>query len=82
MAAGTSLAVITMNSATGAVGQLSYISFNWYLVAGFLAFALAGMLIGTALANRLADYVLRRLFACAVVAVAAVIAVGNLLTGV
>jgi len=80
MAAGTSLAVITLNSATGVIGQLGFASFNWYLIAGFLAFALAGMFIGTALANRLAEYLLRRLFACAVLALAIAIAVGNLMT--
>ena len=79
MAAGTSLAVITLNSATGIVGQLGFATFNWYLIGGFLVFALAGMLIGTTLANRLAEYVLRRLFASAVLALAIVIAVGNLL---
>lgn len=80
MAAGTSLAVITLNSATGIAGQLRFANFDWYVIAGFLAFALSGMLMGTAMANRLADYSLRRLFACTVVALAIAIGVGNLLT--
>jgi uncharacterized protein len=79
MAAGTSLAVIVFNSATGIIGHLRFESFDWWLLAGFLTFALAGMVLGTLLANNLAEYRLRRLFACTVLVLAIAVGVGNLL---
>jgi uncharacterized membrane protein YfcA len=79
MAAGTSLAVIVFNSTTGILGHLQFRSFDWSLLAGFLMFALGGMVLGTMLANRLAEYRLRRLFACTVLLLAVAVGVGNLL---
>jgi uncharacterized membrane protein YfcA len=79
MAAGTSLAVIVFNSTTGIIGHLRFQSFDWWLLAGFLMFALAGMVLGTMLANNLAEYRLRRLFACTVLVLAIAVGVGNLL---
>ena len=79
MAAGTSLAVITLTSATGVLGQLRFVSLDWKLVLGFLTFAIAGMIVGTALASRLAEYRLRRIFACTVLVLAVAVGVGNLL---
>jgi hypothetical protein len=78
MAAGTSLAVITLNSATGIIGQLQHAVFNWALLAGFLIFALGGMLVGATVANQLAEYRLRRLFACTVLVLAVAVGVSNL----
>lgn len=79
MAVGTSLAVIVLNSITGIIGHLRFESFDWTLLAGFLAFALGGMAMGTMLANRLAEYRLRRLFACTVLVLAVAVGLGNLL---
>jgi uncharacterized membrane protein YfcA len=78
MAGGTSLAVIAMNSTTGLLGQLRYVSFDWRLLGGFLLFAFAGMVAGIALARRLHDTHLRRLFAMALIVLALIIAALNL----
>lgn len=77
MAGGTSLAVIALNSATGLLGQLRYVTIDWSLLAGFLLFAFAGMLTGLAFARRLPEKLLRRLFAIALIALALVIALLN-----
>jgi len=79
LAAGTSLAVITLNSITGILGQLRFITLDWNLIGGFLMFTVLGVLVGAAVANRLADYRLRRMFACTVIVLAVAVAVGNLL---
>ena len=79
MAAGTSLAVIAVNSLMGIVGQLRFVSFDWWLLLGFVAFALGGMWLGTTLATRLAEFRLRRLFACTVLVLGVAVGVGNLL---
>ena len=79
VAAGTSLAVIVFNSTTGVLGHLRFESFDWRLLAGFLAFALVGMALGTMLANGLAEYRLRRLFACTVLLLGIAVSIGNLL---
>ena len=77
MAGGTSLAVIALNSTTGLLGQLRYVSIDWSLLAGFLLFAFAGMLAGIAFARRLHEIHLRRLFAIALIVLAVVIALLN-----
>jgi uncharacterized membrane protein YfcA len=77
-AAGTSLAVIALNSSTGVLGQLRFASIDWRLLAGFLAFALGGMVAGTMLVSTLAETRLRRLFASAVLVLAVAVGVGNL----
>ena len=79
MAAGTSLAVIAFNSLTGVLGQLRFVNIDWSLLAGFLVFAGCGVVAGIALAGRLADYRLRRVFATTVLFLAVAIAVGNVL---
>jgi hypothetical protein len=77
MAGGTSLAVIALNSATGLLGQLRYVTIDWSLLAGFLIFAFAGMLAGLAFARRLPENLPRRLFASALIVLAVVLAVLN-----
>jgi len=79
MAAGTSLAVIALNSTTGIVGQLRFVSFDWGILVGFMVFALGGMVVGTTLASRLTEYRLRKLFACTVLVLAVAVGIGNLL---
>jgi uncharacterized protein len=78
-AVGTSLAVIALNSSTGVLGQLRFASIDWPLLAGFLAFALGGMVVGALLANTLAETRLRQLFATTVLALAVAVGVGNLI---
>jgi uncharacterized membrane protein YfcA len=78
-AVGTSLAVIALNSSTGVLGQLRFASIDWPLLAGFLAFALGGMVAGAMLASTLAETRLRQLFASTVLVLAVTVGVGNLL---
>jgi len=79
MAVGTSLAVIALNSSTGVLGQLRFTTVDWPLLAGFLAFALGGMVAGAMLASGLAETRLRRLFASTVLVLGIAVGVGNLL---
>jgi len=69
-AVGTSLAVIAGNSAAGLVGQLRYTHWDWAVTAQFVALALAGMVIGVALASRTPDRLLRKIFAVVVIGIA------------
>ena len=78
-AAGTSLAVIALNSTTGVFGQLRFVSIDWSLLAGFLAFAVAGMVAGSSLSSRLTENRLRRVFAGTVLFLAVAVGFGNLL---
>lgn len=78
-AVGTSLAVIALNSTTGVAGQLRVATIDWPLLAGFLAFALIGMMMGAIAASRLAEARLRRLFATTVLVLAIAVGIGNLL---
>jgi uncharacterized membrane protein YfcA len=62
-AIGTSLAVIAVNCVGGLIGQLRYTSLNWLLTLAFLAAAVAGIMAGAALSERLPATNLRRGFA-------------------
>jgi uncharacterized membrane protein YfcA len=79
MAAGTSLVVITFNSSVGLIGQLRFVNIDWTLLAGFLVFAAAGLIVGTMLLGRLTDYRLRRVFAVAVLVLGVAVGLENLL---
>jgi uncharacterized protein len=76
-AAGSSLAIIALNSIAGLVGQLRYTALDWGLTAGFLVVALIGMWLGLALAGRIPEHMLRKLFAGLVLAVACVLLITN-----
>lgn len=77
-AAGTSLAIIAFNSGTGLIGQLSFITIDWSLLFGFLAFTIVGMTTGIMLAGRLPDAQLRRAFAVMVLILGVAIGLENL----
>ena len=62
-AVGTSLLVIAMNSGAGFVGYLGTVSIDWQFLAGFTAVAVIGALAGTALASRVPQATLKRVFA-------------------
>ncbi len=68
IAIGTSLAVIAVNSFAGLAGQLRYVNFNWPVTLAFMGSAGVGMLAGLAVAARVPSQLLRRGFACAVIA--------------
>jgi uncharacterized protein len=79
VAAGTSLAVIAVNCATGLLGQLRFVQIDWRLVSGFLAFAVVGIVCGTQVANRLPAPQLRKAFGVTVVLLAILMGLNNLL---
>ncbi len=62
-AVGTSLVVIAMNSASGFAGYLDTVALDWPILAGFTATAVADALAGTALASRVPQATLKRVFA-------------------
>lgn len=72
-AIGTSLAIIAFNSASGLIGQLRYVDVNWTLTLEFLGSSLLGMGAGVAVASRLPEPALRRVFAGALLVIGAVI---------
>lgn len=73
-AVGTSLAIIALNSFSGLIGQLRYAPVDWQLTAEFTVLALAGMLIGFALSNRVSEPTLRKTFAVFLLIVAVTVA--------
>jgi len=70
MSGGTSLAIIALNSASGLVGQARFVRVDWGLLILFLALACGGMLAGLAVADRVPEKNLRRIFAGALIALA------------
>ncbi len=62
-AVGTSLVVIAMNSASGFAGYVGTVAIDWPFLAEFTAAAVAGALVGTALASRVPQATLKRVFA-------------------
>jgi uncharacterized protein len=68
-AVGTSLVVITMNSASGFAGYLGTVAIDWGFLAGFTAVAIVGVLCGSALSRRVPQATLKRGFAVFLVAV-------------
>ncbi len=77
-AIGTSLAIIAVNCFGGLVGQLRYVSFDWWLTLGFLLAAMAGMLAAASLATKLSASILRRGFAWCVVLLGVALVARNL----
>ncbi|MDE3198205.1 MAG: sulfite exporter TauE/SafE family protein [Acidobacteriota bacterium] len=77
-AAGTSLGVIALNSASGLVGQLRYAHVHWDLLGGFLFFAFVGMIAGIFGAERLHPRILRRIFAIVLLVLGVFITATNL----
>lgn len=76
-AVGTSLVVIAMNAASGAVGYAGEIDLPWGFVAGFSAVAIAGVLLGTHLVRFVSPGALRRAFALVLLALGALILYSN-----
>ena len=76
-AVGTSLVVIVMNAASGAVGYAGEIDMPWGFLARFSAVAIAGILVGTHLVRFVSPGALRRAFALVLLAVGALILYSN-----
>jgi uncharacterized membrane protein YfcA len=66
----SSLAIITLNSASGVVGQLRFVSLETTLLAGFISFAVAGLIAGIYLSDRLSESGIRRTFGAFVLTLA------------
>lgn len=79
VAVGTSLLVIAIQTLVGLAAQPALADIPWPLVLPFIAIAILGSLLGSSLAGRVPDRLLRRAFAVLVLVVAAAIAVQQLL---
>lgn len=77
VAVGTSLLIIAMNSAAGTLGYLGQVAFPLDLLLPFTALAVGGILVGSNLARRLSQTVLRRGFAVLLLTVASFILYQN-----
>ncbi|MEY3022887.1 MAG: hypothetical protein RIS86_2085 [Planctomycetota bacterium] len=75
-AIGTSLAIISVNSATGLVAYAGGdgLDLDWRIVGMFIALGVAGSLVGNVLAGRIYQDTLRRMFAAFLVVMAGYIA--------
>ncbi len=62
-AVGTSLLVIAMNCASGFAGYIGRVAIPWAFVLSFIAVAAIGILVGTSLARRVPQRVLKQAFA-------------------
>jgi len=77
-AAGTSLAIIALNSSSGLLGQLRFVGIDWRLLAGFLIFATGGMWIGSNLSSYVDEHMLRRIFSTTILVLGLSVGIGNL----
>ncbi|MCC3276608.1 sulfite exporter TauE/SafE family protein [Arthrobacter sp. zg-Y20] len=77
-AVGTSLAVITINSASGFSAHLAGLGMDWTLTLAFAAVAVAASLAAARLSRRLDDRLVSRIFALLVLLVAAWVTVQSL----
>ncbi|MCG7606140.1 MULTISPECIES: sulfite exporter TauE/SafE family protein [Mycobacterium] len=73
VAVGTSLLVITMNSAAGLAGHLSTVPIDWTIAGAVTAAAVLGSLLGTRLAAHVDPDIVRRAFGWFVLVMASVI---------
>jgi uncharacterized membrane protein YfcA len=76
-AIGSSLAIISLNSAAGLLGQLRYTNIDWPMTAGFLAASLIGMAFGLSIVRKIPAQRIRLIFACALLAVGGFVAYRN-----
>ena len=78
-AVGTSLCIISLNSAAGLVGQLQHADLDWRFTVLLLTLALGGMAVGLAISGSIPEQALRRLFGWFVIALAGAILAANLI---
>jgi uncharacterized membrane protein YfcA len=74
----SSLAIIALNCASGVVGQIRFITLELPLIAGFIAFAVAGLIIGMRLADNLSEPRVRRIFGAVMMTLSIVIAAAEI----
>jgi len=78
-AVGTSLAIVTVNAATGFVGYLGHVPINFPIMAVFTVVAVASSFAGTHIAHRLSHEKLKRGFAIFLLVVATYIMVKEII---
>lgn len=76
-AAGTSLALISLNSFVGLAGQLRFVSVDWVAAGSILIFAVAGLLVGLRICSRIEVEYLKRGLAVLLVTIGLGIAIAN-----
>jgi uncharacterized protein len=76
-AVGTSLVVITMNSAAGFLGHLQGSTLDWPVIMAFIAAGVAGTFAGSRLSKRVDALRLRKLFAIGVMVLAVILLLDN-----
>jgi len=72
-AVGTSLAIISLDAASGLLGHIQQTAIDWPLTLGFLGLALLGMLGGLAVAEKISSRSLQRAFAWFIIFLGALI---------
>lgn len=78
VAVGTSLAVISIQSAGGLVGHLSHVDVDWPRTLGITAVAIVGSIVGGRFSSRVSPQALRRGFGAFVLVMATVIVLAEL----
>jgi uncharacterized membrane protein YfcA len=76
-AAGTSLAVIALNSASGSIGQLKHSAINWELSLLFLLFVLCGMAVGLVSVKKFRGESLKNIFAVLIITIGLYLIISN-----
>ncbi|MGD9788247.1 MAG: sulfite exporter TauE/SafE family protein [Sulfuricellaceae bacterium] len=79
-AVGTSLAVVTVNAASGFLGYLGVVPIDYPIMAGFTAVTLASSFAGTRLAHRLPHHTLKRIFGVFLIVTASYIVLKSVIT--
>lgn len=77
-AVGTSLLVIALKSTAGLAGYLGQVDIDWSIALPMAAFAILGSLVGTRLARKLPQEILRRVFAVFVLVMGVVMVLAEL----
>jgi uncharacterized protein len=77
-AIGTSLLLITLNSASALVARIGHLEPDWNVVLPFTAVAIVGALAGKLIADRMSSAALNRAFAVLLIAVGGFVGVQNL----
>jgi uncharacterized membrane protein YfcA len=77
-AAGTSLAVISANCASGLLAHIRTTPVDWRLTLSFLTATLTGMLLGLAIAKHAPEAALRKAFAALILTVGTAVLIANL----
>lgn len=76
-AVGTSLLIISLNSASGLLGYAGQVSLPWAFLALFTLFAVFGILVGTKLTHYTSQEALKKYFALLLIAIAAFVLFQN-----